>query len=372
MNLKNLIISEEVFEYFERFCWVETLNQANNNPTELTNPYWQWVVKHNLSPDDIGDIFNIDVYQSKSLWGFGRMGQSQTVLPDGRMVLIGGEYEDYYDPQFAIYNDVVVIDPMGNIKIYAYPKDIFPPTDFHSAVLIDDAIWIIGGLGYMQDRQYHKTLIYRLNIHTFEITKVNTINDIGLIHDHIADVDNHQILVKEGEMLTNTHPLIDGEFGYKNINAWAFDTKNLIWKNITNYQWQCFFIKPKNTQKFYFWEYSQLIWNMEYYQDKKEYDEEINVWVNELSGYLGDYPNIQAYRDLYRLPMEFQLQENEEYRTTIIWIDGIKVRCIENDYFEVYIEGWLADDKLMILKNHFYQTLALMANSPCEIGDLPN
>ncbi|MDO4251410.1 MAG: hypothetical protein Q4C68_07850, partial [Moraxella sp.] len=67
MNLKKLIISEEVFEYFERFCWVEMLNQANNNPTELTNPYWQWVAMHRLSAHEIGNLFNVDVYQSKPL-----------------------------------------------------------------------------------------------------------------------------------------------------------------------------------------------------------------------------------------------------------------------------------------------------------------
>ncbi|MDO4250383.1 MAG: hypothetical protein Q4C68_02615, partial [Moraxella sp.] len=296
---------------------------------------------------------------------------SQTLLPNGCVVLIGGEYEDFYDPQFAIYNDIIVIDPKGGVKVYAYPKDIFPPTDFHSAVLIGDAIWVIGGLGYIQDRQYDKTLIYKINIHNFEITKVDAINDIGLIHHHIADVDNHQILVKEGEILVNIHPLIDGEFSYKNMNTWAFDTKNLIWKNATNYQWCGFFIRPKTIQEFYFWEFNQLVWNMEYYQGKTEFDEIIKDWINELSDCLGSCPNIQAYRNLYTLPMEFKLQDSEEFRTTIISIDGIKVRCIENEYFEVYIEGQLAKNKLAMLKHHFCQTLALMVNSPCEIGDLP-
>lgn len=252
MNFKDVVISDELLKCFKQFCWVQVLGEVNENPTELTNPYWQWVVTHRLSAHEIGNLFNVDVYQSKPLWSFGRMGQSQTVLPDGRMVLIGGEYEDFYDPQFAIYNDVIVIDPTGDVKVYAYPKDIFPPTDFHSAVLIDDAIWVIGGLGYIQDRQYDKTLIYKLNIDNFAITKVNVADNIGLIHHHIADVDNHQILVKEGEMLVNTHPLIDGEFSYKNMNTWTFDTKNLTWKNTTNYQWCGFFIKPKTIQEFYF------------------------------------------------------------------------------------------------------------------------
>jgi hypothetical protein len=31
---------------------------------------------------------------------------------------IGGEHEDYYDPDVHIYNDVVVLGPGGEIEIY--------------------------------------------------------------------------------------------------------------------------------------------------------------------------------------------------------------------------------------------------------------
>lgn len=109
---------------------------------------------------------------------------------------------------------------------------------------------------------------------------------------------------------------------------------------------------------------------MEYYQGKTEFDEIIKDGVNELSDCLGSYPNIQAYRDLYALPMKFKPQDGEEFRTKILSIDGIQVHCIENEYFEVYIDGQLANDKLAMLKHHFCQTLSLMVNSPCEIGDL--
>lgn len=35
---------------------------------------------------------------------FQRFGSTVTVLPDGRLVHIGGEHEDEYDPDFCIYN----------------------------------------------------------------------------------------------------------------------------------------------------------------------------------------------------------------------------------------------------------------------------
>lgn len=87
------------------------------------------------------------------VFSFDRFGRSITKLPDGRMVFIAGEHEDSYDPDFCIYNDVCVIDGAGSLDYYLYASDVFPPTDFHSATLIGDAIWIIGCLGYRQQRQ---------------------------------------------------------------------------------------------------------------------------------------------------------------------------------------------------------------------------
>jgi hypothetical protein len=40
---------------------------------------------------------------------------SLTLLPDGRAIQIGGEHEDYYDPDFCIYNDVFVHEPDRSI-----------------------------------------------------------------------------------------------------------------------------------------------------------------------------------------------------------------------------------------------------------------
>ena len=62
-------------------------------------------------------------------WCFERFGQSSNELPDGWVVLIAGEHEDYYDPDFFIYNDVVVKHLDGRIDIYGYPRELFPPTD---------------------------------------------------------------------------------------------------------------------------------------------------------------------------------------------------------------------------------------------------
>ncbi len=41
------------------------------------------------------------------------------------MICIAGEHEDHYDPDFCIYNDVVVLDLDGSVAIYGYPEEIF-------------------------------------------------------------------------------------------------------------------------------------------------------------------------------------------------------------------------------------------------------
>ena len=66
---------------------------------------------------------------------------------------IAGEHEDFYDPDFCIYNDVFVERARRPPGIYRYPKDVFPPTDFHTATLVGDEIILIGSLGYRDLRR---------------------------------------------------------------------------------------------------------------------------------------------------------------------------------------------------------------------------
>lgn len=78
-----------------------------------------------------------------------------TNLADGTLVQIGGEHEDKYDPDFIVYNDVIIVRPdldgnakrsSGGFEIYGYPEDKFPNTDRHTATYIPslNAILIVG------------------------------------------------------------------------------------------------------------------------------------------------------------------------------------------------------------------------------------
>src|SRR5262245_7582722 len=98
------------------------------NPEVMTNPVWSWLIEHELGAYRANKAMSGPPSETAvPCWCFSRYGQSRTVLPDGRVVLIAGEHEDFYDPDFYIYNDVVVIDDK-RIEIFGYPVESFPPT----------------------------------------------------------------------------------------------------------------------------------------------------------------------------------------------------------------------------------------------------
>lgn len=126
---------------------------------DMSNPVWEWLFRRRVDPYQANILFAIDEpYPSQPRWAGCRLGQSQTRLADGRTIWIAGEHEDFYDPDFYIYNDIIVEHPDGRVEIRCYQADVFPPTDFHSATAIDSgrSILIIGSIGYHTDRASRK------------------------------------------------------------------------------------------------------------------------------------------------------------------------------------------------------------------------
>ena len=136
--------------------------------------------------------------------GRGRYGQSQTRMPDGRIIFTGGTIEDFYDPDFCIYNDVIVRNSNGTFDIYLYPPEIFPPTDFHTATRIGHVIYLIGGLGYIDLRRPGETQVLRLDTRSFVMEKLEVLGYApGWIYEHTASyVDSdHSIDLCGGEIV---------------------------------------------------------------------------------------------------------------------------------------------------------------------------
>lgn len=114
------------------------------NPEQIHNTVWEWMARTNANPWWVRDDFGLEQhYQELSDdrrwiatpdWCFKRNGMSKTAMLDGRVICIGGEHEDWYDPNFCIYNDVVVIRPKadeawvttdsGSVEIYGYPRSL--------------------------------------------------------------------------------------------------------------------------------------------------------------------------------------------------------------------------------------------------------
>lgn len=172
------------------------------NPEKVDVPFWHEQIRTNRSGyAAMVDLMGEDAHFDEPVWSFDRFGRTGTVLPDGRLVLIAGEHEDSYDSDFHIYNDVTVMHPSGGMDHYIYPRDDFPPTDFHTATLVGDVIWIIGALGYQGQRHHGQTQVLRLDLADFSVHHVETTgSNPGWINRHTAMLEGQHIIVSNGKV----------------------------------------------------------------------------------------------------------------------------------------------------------------------------
>jgi len=199
------------------------------NPELLQEPFWEAMIRAGAGGFEGGRKFDADPTKTGPTWSAQRFGQSTTPLPDGRVIQIAGEHEDHYDPDFCIYNDVFVHDGRCGISVYGYPEATFPSTDFHTATLIDDAIYVIGSLGYAGTRRYGHTPVFRLDVGTFRMDRLRTTGDApGWIYEHRAvGTSPGEIRVTGGTVVTagpvhEAHELNTEEF--------VLDVKSLVWR----------------------------------------------------------------------------------------------------------------------------------------------
>jgi hypothetical protein len=198
----------------------------------MDEPFWHAMIKAGVNGYIATKTFNgPSSFGGQPVWCAERFGQSITFLPDGRIVQIGGEHEDSYDPDFCIYNDVFVHQPDGRALIYGYPQTVFPPTDFHTATLIDTHIYVIGCLGYYAAREYGRTPVYRLNTTTFEIRRIDCEGQApGWIYGHIATLRaSKEIEIRSGTIVTRQG---DEEEHVQNENVFVLDAATRKWRRL--------------------------------------------------------------------------------------------------------------------------------------------
>lgn len=199
---------------------------GTSNPEVMEVSFQNAMIRSNASAVEARNMFS-DQDESFPVWCYQRFGRTITELPNGRVIEIGGEHEDGYDADFCIYNDVVAYQSNGRWQVFGYPAAIFPPTDFHTATLVEDYIYLIGNLGYVEQRILGQTQVYRLNWHTFAIERIDTTGNCpGWISRHEAYLQANKIEISGGKIWQQVNDRVD----YLNNDAsFSLDLDRFCW-----------------------------------------------------------------------------------------------------------------------------------------------
>ena len=341
----------------EEFLAWRSPRTVSDNPTRLDNPLWHWLVRTRWSAYQANEkLHGPSSIEAGPMWCFDRFGMSKTLLPDGRLVHIGGEHEDHYDPDFHIYNDVTVIDPEGNIAIHAYPRADFPPTDFHSATLVGESIVIIGCLGYREQRMAGTTPVYRLALDTMRISKVEAGGDApGWIHRHRAALreGSLEIVVTGGEVWRGQDRSMA-----ENIDTWSLNLATGQWSRLTALDWQRWTMRRVDRKPNRLWNVRQELWHRKHAWPGLE-----SYWK------FDDEPDFEALAALYThvdgAPLAQAGPKHNEYRVVI---DGVTLRFTEENHLvQAIVEGRLSDDRLLALQCRTLRLLERLDASRWEI-----
>ena len=314
--------------------------EGSSNPTRMDNPAWTWLIKSKVRAYEACQRYGVkNALVNGPTWCFERFGQSITSMPDGRIIHIGGEHEDYYDPDFHIYNDVVVIDASGEVSIYGYPKDVFPPTDFHTATLAGNEIYVIGRLGYQQDRQEKIEAIHVLNTATYCFRMLQTSGDTPpWIHEHHAELDpaGTHIRISGGKIdCSGARMLVE------NLDTWELRLDTGVWTHVARRPWRRWEIVREERSHNAIWEIRQMLWNK-----SAGWTEDYEASKARLAEMLGVDAEPEVIGELYRPPMEHRHIEKSEDEFDIqrISVEGITVRYNEGHAGIVMtVEGVLPD-----------------------------
>lgn len=245
----------------EQFLVWRNPRNGTANPERMTNPVWKWIQVNRLNGYAANQHFNgPDSMGAGPAWSADRFGQTSTRLDDGRKILIAGEHEDYYDPDFYIYNDLIVESPDGEFEFYGYDRDQFPPTDFHTATLVGDQIILIGNTGYPDSRVFESTQVLVLDLKTLEIAQKTTGGECpGWISRHVAKLsdDQQSITVTGGQVFPNEEsPLLE------NFDTWRLDLRTWNWERLSQVNWQQWIIAREDGE-------SNELWNIRSSLDRK-------------------------------------------------------------------------------------------------------
>jgi hypothetical protein len=297
-------------------------------------------------------------------------------LPDGRVVFIAGEHEDFYDSDFYIYNDVVIQHPDGRIDIFGYPREVFPPTDFHSATLVKNRLVLIGNLGYPDQRRPGSTPVMVLDLDTFAISTVATFGmPPGWIHRHKATLsdDERSILIQGGKLDcgSKNRSLVE------NIDDWRLPLGDWCWERLTERRWPRWEVRRRDGKGNHLFEYQQAAWAKQFPELRAPYDElarlEKEIKPPSLAQELGKPVDLELFARFYQSPVAHEElgQSEEEYTVHRIKVGGVVVRYVEEMFsIQMTVEGTLPPKTLDTLTRDLLDKLSPLENSPCQLIQL--
>lgn len=335
----------------ELYAQWRSARRCDSHAAIMNNPVWDWLIRTRISAYTANRHFGgPDSCLAGPAWCFDRFGQSRTVLPDGRTILVAGEHEDAYDPDFYIYNDVVVWHPDDRIDVYGYPVADFPPTDFHSATLFGDRLILVGSLGYHDNRRPGQTQTLALDVHSLQIEPLTTTGqNPGWIFRHRAVLEGERLVICGGEVQTDSGIV-------ENIDDWQLDLRSWKWTRLTDRQWPRFqFVRTDGRLT--------NLWQLRHEQQMREF--KLTPVLP-----LPVQPAPELLDQLYRPdvahtvipPVPGNLDELHVFR---IQIDGIVVRYVEDPHaVTLTVEGQLPAATLERLVADLEDKLTRLEDAP--------
>lgn len=337
------------------------------NPERMTNPVWTWIVQAGVSAWAVNARFDgPSALGAGPGWCFERFGCSRTELPDGRIIHIAGEHEDYYDPDFFIYNDVVVRHPDGRVEIFGYPREVFPPTDFHSATLLGDRIILIGSVGYVGERKPGHTPVLALDLATLAISTIATGGEPpGWISRHTATRtdDGRAIVVRRGKL-----ELGEGQSMVENIDDWRLDLDTWQWQRLTDRRWPRRELRRADDRRNHLWDLQQACWYREV-----GWADPLAQQLARLLPEVGEQPDLDLAQRLYRPAVAHEAlpEDDEAYNTRRVRVDGVVVRFVDNGYsLQMTVEGDLPASTVDAIAEELREKLATLERTPYTLKTL--
>lgn len=345
----------------ELFLEWRDARRGASNPEKQTNPWWTWVMQQELSGWGANNVFGgPSSFGGNPAWCFERFGTSQTMLPDGRVVSIAGEHEDYYDPDFYIYNDLIVTLPDGHVEMYGYPKEIFAPTDFHSATLVDKHIVVIGNVGYADERRVGYTPVVRFDLDSWWCKTIEAHGEgPGWISKHRAALcdDGNSLLVTGGQVYR------DGADGFvENNHDWKLDCATWRWSLVTRRCWQQIRFSREDGKSNHLFEIGMTRSKKEHGWGDAEQDEK------DLTEKLGIPPNYELHEVLFHPDIADEVVESDdedEFGVFRIRKDGVIVRYVRDSWdIKMVVEGELSTSIITALRDDLQHKLECIENHP--------